>query len=393
MKVMVLDHQGKSQALASALTARGCELVGDALSADAVLIDHDVPFHGRIQYAETCVATGGRAFIYPHGAGAGLMAMWDGLYPVSPAISGVLVPAEGQVEVARRMGHPRPVHAIGWTLCPLHPRRRSGTRKILFAPVHPNGNGELATAERENNREIFARLARTPAQLVVRHIGPLEANGLPRVDDVEYRPGDIADFDGMIAEIDAADVVVGDRGTFSSIAVARGATTVIWDSDVIESDEDDARRADHVDLYRDYIRYPFDAADGDLWDVIRAAAADEDLVGEWRERFVGGPLDGDRLLEILHGDGAHLDPVHRAERLHRIALERVGADDHVTADRLLSEAVRRTADLPLLNDLAVVRFRQGRREEAEALLCACLVLDPGYAEARANLAAITQRAA
>ena len=87
---MVIDHQGKSRTIAQGLAAHGCTIVDDPQAADAILIDHDVPAHGRLPYAEACVAAGGRAFIYPHGATAGLLAMWDGLFPISPIVSGVL---------------------------------------------------------------------------------------------------------------------------------------------------------------------------------------------------------------------------------------------------------------------------------------------------------------
>ncbi|HKI92328.1 MAG TPA: hypothetical protein VJ986_08495, partial [Gaiellaceae bacterium] len=55
-RALVLDHQGKSVEIARALAQAGWELVGDPAAADVVLIDHDVPFHGKLPVAETCVA-------------------------------------------------------------------------------------------------------------------------------------------------------------------------------------------------------------------------------------------------------------------------------------------------------------------------------------------------
>ena len=121
---------------------------------------------------------------------------------------------------------------------------------------------------------------------------------------------------------------------------------------------------------------------------MHAAAQDEDRVGEWRSRFIGGPFDVDALLAALHGDGAHLSPERRARRLHAAALASVGRGDAITAEQLLAEAAPGCVDLELLNDLAVVWWNLGRRDDAESLLRTCLALDPANVSAAENLAAI-----
>jgi len=391
MKVMVLDHQGKSHAIAGALAARGCQIVHDPGIADVVLIDHDVPSHGKLPYAEACVAAGGRAFIYPHGGGSGLMAMWDGLFPVSPIISGVVASGPGHAEVARRYGYPHPVYDIGWTLCELRPRQpQRRVDNVLFAAQHPKGDGHLSDWKLARNRDIFDRLTAAPVQLTVRHIHPLEANGIPQVAGVEYTEGRFDDLAGQLAQIDAADVVVSDRSTFSSLAIARGVTTIMFDSTVIAKDLDRDHTTDHIGLYREYIRYPFEAENGvDIWELMNAAAQDEELVGDWRARFIGGAFDVDALVDVLVGDGEHLAPTRRATRLHAAALARVARNDQEAAAALLTEAISGCLDLELLNDLAVVWWSQGRSDDARALLHACLALDPSYAAALDNLVAIS----
>ncbi|HEY4348154.1 MAG TPA: hypothetical protein VGM80_11240 [Gaiellaceae bacterium] len=392
LKVMILDHQGKSQAIASALSASGCLLVRDPANADAILIDHDLPAHGKLRHAETCVASGGRAFIYPHGAGAGLLASWDGLAPVSPLISGVLAPGPGHAEVAHRFGYPHPVYDVGWTFCPTKPRRATGqVETVLFAAQHPKGDGHLSDWKLARNRDIFDRLLDTPARLTVRYIHDLEANGIPRVDGVEYVQGRFEDLDEQLAAIDAADVVVSDRATFSNVAIARGTTTVMFDSTVIAKDLDRDHTASHLDDYREYIRFPFEAEDGvDIWELMKAAAADEDLVGEWRARFVGGPLDVHALLAALRGFEA---PRRRSARLHAAALAAMERGQTDTAATLLGAAITQSLDLELLNDLAVVWWNEGRYDDARMLLRTCLALDPGYRSASDNLSAITKAAA
>lgn len=391
MRVMVTDHGGKSHLIASGLATRGCELVDDAQTADVILIDHDVPTHGKLAHAEACVAAGGRAFLYPHGAGAGVIAGWDGLFPVSPIVSGLFANGPGHAETARRFGYPHPVHDIGWTFGELRPRRRSGrVGNVVFAAQHPKGDGHLSDWKVARNRDIFDRLRATPAHLVVRYIGTLEQNGLPLVDGVEYIQASLDDTAGQIAQIDAADVVVSDRATFSCLAIARGVTTVMFDSTVIARDLDRSHLTDNIDLYREHIRFPFDAEDGvDIWELMNAAAQDVDLVGEWRSRFIGGAFDVDALLEVLHGDGVHLLPQRRAKRLRGAALASVGRGDEVTAERLLAEAVAGCVDLELLNDLAVVRWNLGRHDEAEALLRGCLALDANHLSATENLSELT----
>ena len=164
----------------------------------------------------------------------------------------------------------------------------------------------------------------------------------------------------------------------------------MFDSTVIARDLDRTQLTDHIDLYRDYIRFPFDAVDGvDIRELMHAAAADTDLVGEWRDRFVGGPFAVDVLLTALYGDGAHLQPRARAKRLHGAGIARVNAGDLPGGDLLLTSAITESLDPELLSDLAVTRWNLGMRGEAETLLRACLAIDPTNRSAVENLAAIT----
>lgn len=385
-----MDHGGKSRVIAQALAARGCKLVDDARFADVILIDHDVPSHGKLAHAELCVAAGGRAFLYPHGPSAMAMAAWDGLYPISPILSGNLQHGPGHAEVARRYGYPHPVIDIGWPLCELRPRKLTGrVENVVFAAVHPKGDGHLSDWKLERNQDIFARLRATPVNLTLRYIGTLEQNGLPLVDGVTYVQARLDDFADQIAQIDGADVVVSDRSTFSNVAIARGITTVMYDSTIMAKDLDRNHRTDNLPRYEDYVRYPFDAEDGvDILELMHAAARDEELVADFRARFVGGPLDVDVLLETIRGDGAHLLPERRARRLHGAAIASVESGDAIAAERLLAEAVAGCIDLELLNDLAVVWWNLGRRNDAESLLRSCLALDPANVSAAENLAAI-----
>jgi hypothetical protein len=297
--VHISDHQGKSRAIADALVRCGQRIEPWPELADVVLIDHDVPFHGKLPLVEACVGAGGRAFLYPHGASAGLMSNWDGLYPVSPLLSGALVTAAGHAEVARRFDYPLPVHVIGWSLCEQAPRRPvAEPRRVVMAPTHGPYHGTEYRLRR--NREVFERLLNAPVALTVRHLGPLERNGLRRVPGVTYVRGDAPGAPGMTEQIDAADAVVADPGTFANLAVARGATTVMWDS-ALCLDNAAVREPAHIDRYRELVRFPFEVGPDDLWETMRAAGRDVERVGSWRERFIGEPLEPDALLTALRG--------------------------------------------------------------------------------------------
>jgi len=77
-----------------------------------------------------------------------------------------------------------------------------------------------------------------------------------------------------------------------------------------------------------------------------------------------------------------------ASRLHREALANMEAGRPAEAAVALRAAVRESLDLELLNDLAVVEASLGRKAEAEALLRACLAVDPARADAAENLQAL-----
>lgn len=298
LTVCISDHQGKAGGIAQALTACGHRVVDSPFGADAVLIDHDAPFHGKLPLVEACVSGGGRAFVYPHGASAALVTSWDGLYPPSPLLSGQLVMSEGHAEIARRFGYPAPTPVIGWSLCDLAPRRAyRAPERVLFAPTHP------PWAHVSKNAQVYAQLLLIPGiALTVRHLGGLEENCLWPEPGVTYVRGDAPGAPGMVEQIDAADAVVADFSTFANIAVARGVTTVMSDSAVVLNNERD-REPDHIGLYREYLRYPWETThpDDDLGGILQDAARDTDRVAAWRERFIGSELDPDALVAALRG--------------------------------------------------------------------------------------------
>jgi hypothetical protein len=287
--VHVKDHHRESVQLAEALVNAGHMLVNGP-PADLLLIDLDPPAFGYRQYIDHFKDQGATVLLYPHGAGP--LLVYDGLYEPYENVDGNLVIGPGQAELMRRMEYPHPTHAIGWTLCEQRPfRPASDVRNVLFAPTHPNGDGSMRAVYREANAETFARLLEGDWHVTVRHIGSLEQNGLWEAPDATFRQGN---FHPAVDDIDAADLVVAADGTFPSLAVARGVPTVMYSQALppgLGKRGDKTVPLRRAERYLDFLRFPFDVADGPLDEVLHAAARSEAPIAEWKRRFIGEPFD------------------------------------------------------------------------------------------------------
>ncbi len=297
MKIALADRHHKSLKLAQALQAAGHEFVQGP--ADVLLIDHDAPRPAPYrEVVEAWAKRGAKVFIYPHGALP--LVSWDGLHPPCPLVSGNFVIAQGHAEVMRRYDYPIPTHVIGWPFCEIAPFRPAPRlRRLLFAPMHPSDTGHLAPGELDLNRRIYEQLLRLPVELTVRHIKTLEQNGLWPVEGVRYVHGLP---DNSVADIDAADAVVTCVGTYSSLSIARGRPTVVYGQDIQPNygvPDEPLIRMRNWDRYADYMRFPFDADDGALADVLAEAARSDERIRDWKRLFIGAPFDGPRFAAML----------------------------------------------------------------------------------------------
>lgn len=93
------------------------------------------------------------------------------------------------------------------------------------------------------------------------------------------------------------------------------------------------------------------------------------------------------------GCAALRDLAHDGRPLHEAGIAAAERGAAAEALHLLRGSVVEQLNLETLNDLAVVCAQTGRPSEAETLLRACLVLDPGCEAARENLAALEERMA
>jgi hypothetical protein len=339
LKIAANDHSGKSLPLLRTLLHAGHQLAEDG-PADILLIDLDPPLAGYRELIERHLAAGAKVVLYPHGGGTPSLA-YDSLWEPDPRVAANLVMGPGNAEFLRRIDYAPPVHTIGWSYCEQRPFRASAdVRRVLFAPVHPNADGSMAEYDRDLNAGIFTRLLAGPWRLTVRHIGTLAENGLWEADGVDFVNGRLAAETG---EIDAADAVITSPGTFQSLSIARGVPTVVYGQGSVFLGVPGEtlvplRRADR---YMDYIRYPFDAADGPLDELFAAAAESAEPVGHWKRRFIGEPFDPrafTALIENVADDRhapAHIDPTRALttlafpdELLERPELLRAYADTH-----------------------------------------------------------------
>ena len=299
LKIALKDHRRESRMLAGAMAAGGHEFVPDG-PADLLLIDLDPPIGIHKYLIDKYADQGAKIVIYPHGA-SGPVLSYEGLFAPDPRVAANLVVGPGHAEFFRRTDYPAETHTIGWFQCELRPFRPcADVTNVLFAPTHPNGDGSLIPALRERNAEVFAQLLEGGWNLTVRHLNSLEANGLWKADGVKYVQGNGT---AAFGEIDVADVVRGRRRHAANARdrprCARRRLRPGRRCSYGLSDEQEATVPARMHLYADYIRYPFDVADGPLDELIQAAAASEAPIADWKRRFIGEQFDPLAAVEIL----------------------------------------------------------------------------------------------
>ena len=297
LKFAVNDHYRESLAFVRALLNAGHELVSSG-PADLLLIDLDPPLSGYQKLIKTYHDMGAKVVLYPHGGGGPVLS-YDGLWEPDPRIAANLLTGPGQAEFMRRIQYPSPTHTVGWSYCEMLPFRAcDDVQHVCFAPTHPNADGSMAESRRALNSEVYARLLEGPWRLTVRHIGTLEQNGLWEADGVEFVNGRLQ---AETAEIDVVDAVVAGDGTFPTLAIARGVPTVMYGQATLALGlpDEELIPPQRADLYMDYIRYPFDFADGPLEEIVHAAARSEAPIVDWKRRFVGEPFDARAAVAII----------------------------------------------------------------------------------------------
>lgn len=289
MKVTFRDLDGKGRRYADALEAYGHEIVGD--DGDVLLIDYDPPLPGY----QHLLDGHDRVFLHPHGAG-----IVAPEYDHHPHTRARFVYGQGQVD-AYATWDTIPSYATGWSLCEQAPFRSTTGQKVLLAAGHALSCGWMAETTRRLNGEVHDALAKLDLDLTVRYIPYQGLSGI----GITEAPGVIYDPVGYTLATDAidqADLVVAAMGTFASLAVARGCPTIMYDQSlavVYDSVTHTERTCPHWPAYADIVRYPLDWEDGEPEEMIARACTSGDEIGEWRERFIGPPMDPPAFVEAF----------------------------------------------------------------------------------------------
>ena len=291
------EHQHKGIEYVVALIMGGHWRTHRRMSADMIFFDHDIGPHGVGWRTglEQAYEAGKPTFIYPHSSRPNVM---QDTHPSWPHTRALFTIGEGHKEVLKIINYPCPIEVTGWTYSGIRkfePVKPDGNIKVLFAPIHPNRNGFLDDIDKKCNSDAFEILMDTPnIDITVRHIQPLENNGLWLEDSVRYVDGRP---DGSTKEIEEADVIVGSY-TLAYISVALGKPLIMMAEQMRPHSgnmKGMVRYSENWEKYRELMRYPFeieDCTDGsDFLEMADMVMAGQPSVENWKERFIGKPFD------------------------------------------------------------------------------------------------------
>ena len=295
-------HQNKENAFKAALRSRGWH---ESQYRFSQYISFGL-FDGDWREAMIDQMKGKPWFLYPHAARP--MVQYDGCVEPRKDCRAMFVSAPAGVYLMEKIGYPCEVIEIGWSLCPIRPfQQKEEAKHIVFAPIHPNGNGFLADVDKKLNQETYERLVKYAemheATVTVRFCRDIKDNGLGKA-MTEQHPNVIwkqAYPDGSTEDIKNADVVVAHQ-TYAYMAVALGVPTVMMGEDVPPrsgNSEAGFCYVTHFDAYRDYLMFPLDILHGETENVIQTACEGSDAVEDWKSRFIGKPFDGDRFVDAI----------------------------------------------------------------------------------------------
>ena len=298
------NHQSKGKAFVNALQEAGWTQVSPSSRPDVVLADSDVtPL--RLENLKRLHDAGSKVFVFPHAARVNISYDFPGVTPFDGTIA-QFVSAETHKRVLEIIGYPKPVHVVGWSYCPIVPFRPvRQVQKVLFAPIHANGNNWLSDLDKDLNYQTMDRLLRAKKangfELQVRFIGNLESCGLKRVEGVKFFRGEPNQSYNMI---DRADLIVSHQ-TFAYIAVARGRPTLMMGEGLtprMGNAPENLCLAKNWDEYKHLLMYPYDIlAVQDTYGLMEQVAKVNPAVESWKRNVIGVPFDGRKFVRDLVG--------------------------------------------------------------------------------------------
>lgn len=295
MRVCFLDHNGKARYLAEQLfSLDGFEPAQSPFETDVLLADTDhpdaPPAPQKIMVIREAIKRGVQVGLYPHG---GLPVLdYDGWRtPLDLAFE--LVHGEGNRLIYERIGLRRRVEPVGWSYSDVAARKPAQINHVVFAPIHPwttDGRTILDHHQALNEVAYQCFLDFECERKTVRLFGEDIPNGIrERVDGVDYQQSDLS---LGIDLIDTADAVIS-YGTFQCVALARGKPVASIYPYPAHTDDFGRQHARTFSEYADLCRYPAQIGDAPLEELFRRDTS------EWERLFVGGPLNTERLAEVL----------------------------------------------------------------------------------------------
>ena len=299
MKIKIHNWQHKANNLESALIRMGVQIT--KREPDILLVDFDAGVSYYTELIEKTFAGGSEIVLYSHGAP--VITAWDMVWEPDKRIAVFLAQSEGEKEVMQAYDYPNPIEVIGWHYCKQKKFKPvKEIKKVLFAPWHPHSNGYLMPACREANRNAYEKLRAMPYNLTVMHIGNVRNNGISIDPDVTYI-GSEKSIPFSLKHIDQADVVISNLMTVACIAIARGKPVVVFGQNIKPHDGYSDENLSYVknwEKYRDLMRYPYDLSNlkprASQYMIEHAALHEAE---EWREKFIGDPLDVEKLMTVL----------------------------------------------------------------------------------------------
>jgi hypothetical protein len=309
---VAFNHQEKANPFIRALWERGYHRSDNhhvGRKVDFVLLDQAIHPSRRAWLEDFALGGTDLFFVYPHTARPNLV---NDIWPESERVTAHFVSAPGHVEVMRAYGYEKPLHVIGWSLCPIERfEPRPEPRRVLFAPIHER----CAKVDMDVNRAAFDRLLPLvrsgDIQLTVRYYRARGGHGLAGSGLAEYRhPGiEYTCVEALAPDwepIDAADVVVGHQ-TFAWLAVARGVPTIMMAEDMpahlIPKGEAEMYPR-NWDRYCHLLAYPLDllaCPPSETLSLLRRAVASDREIAGWKERMIGEPFDEEAFVSALEG--------------------------------------------------------------------------------------------
>ena len=291
----VINHQHKADAYIQALANAGYEFTerDNVQGVMFYLVDGD----WRTPMMENAHSRNIPVFLYPHAARP--MVIYDGCVEPQP-VRAMFTQAPGGKQLMEKIAYPYPVEVTGWAyseIRPFHPVTE--VKRILFAPIHPNGTGYLNRIDKDLTYFRLNQYCReTGAELSIRVIGNPKDSGLGDVPPELIHRGK---KNNSTADMLTADVVAAHQ-TFAYMAVALGIPTVMIGEDIPPrsgNSEAGFSYVKHWDEYKELLMFPLDLLNGEPAEIIAKAAAGSPEVEDWKTRLIGKSFDGPAFVRTL----------------------------------------------------------------------------------------------